>query len=104
MKYLITESQLNKAIFRYLNSRNFVQIQTENNIDFYLPSDFTNYQIRYNMDDGSCSINMDLIDEVLRVFTIAFDKSHETIGEWVAETLETEVTKVDVFAKPGGWF
>jgi len=47
MKYLITESQLDKVIFRYLNNQNFIQIE-RNNIIYFVNSEGDKYgQIRY---------------------------------------------------------
>ena len=40
MKYLITESQLDKIIFRYLDNQNFVKIKKDKEICFlYSPDD-----------------------------------------------------------------
>ncbi len=60
MKYLITESQFDKVIFRYLNNQDFIQIKKNNRI-YFVNSEGDKYaQIRYDKSDGLCYISIDL--------------------------------------------
>ena len=54
MKYLITESKLDKVIFKYLDNQDFIQINKNNSI-YFVNSEGDKYaQIRYVKDDGVC--------------------------------------------------
>jgi len=90
MKYLITESKLNKVIFRYLNNQDFIQINNRFDI-FFLNSEGDEYaQIRY--DDGWCYIDFDLITEISSFFSLERYDSEKVIGKWVENTLKMKVT------------
>ena len=61
MKYLITESQLDKVIFKYLDNQDFIKIVKDNRI-YFVNSEGDEYgQIRYDEDDGWCNIDYNLI-------------------------------------------
>jgi len=69
MKYLITESQLDRVIFRYLNNQDFVQIEN-NNIYFVNSEGDAIAQIKYDKNDGWCYINYKLIEEISSFFSL----------------------------------
>jgi hypothetical protein len=92
MKYLITESQLDKVIFRYLNNRNLIQINRDGSI-YFVNSEGDEYaQIRYDKSDGSCAITYKLIEEISSFFSLRLYDSKEVIGRWVENTLQMKVT------------
>ena len=92
MKYLITESQLDKVIFRYLNNQDFIQIDKDNRI-YFVNSEGDEYaQIRYDEDDGWCNIDYDLIGEISSFFSLQPYDSEQVIGRWVENTLQMKVT------------
>ena len=92
MKYLITESQLDKAIFRYLNNQDFIQIKKRNYI-FFVNSEGDKYgQIRYDEDEW-CYISIDLIEEISSFFSLQPYDSEQVIGRWVENTLQMKVTE-----------
>ena len=92
MKYLITESQLDKAIFRYLNNQDFIQIKKRNYI-FFVNSEGDKYgQIRYDEDEW-CYISIDLIEEISSFFSLGLSGSEQVIGRWVENTLQMKVTE-----------
>ena len=64
MKYLITESQLDRMIFKYLNNQDFIQIVKGNRIYFVNSDDDKYAQIRYDEDDGWCFIHTNLVKEI----------------------------------------
>jgi hypothetical protein len=70
MKYLITESQLDKVIFRYLDIKNFIQIKRGNTIYFVNSEDDKYAQIRYDRNDGWCYIRHGLIYEISSFFSL----------------------------------
>jgi hypothetical protein len=92
MKYLITESQLDKVIFRYLDNQDFIRIERDDKI-YFANSEGDKYaQIRYNKDDGWCYIHYKLVDEISSFFSLEESDSMEVIGRWVENTLQMRVT------------
>ena len=92
MKYLITESQFDKVIFRYLDNQDFIPIEKGDNI-YFVNSEGDEYaQIRYNKDDGWCYIHYKLVDEISSFFSLEESVSMEVIGRWVENTLQMRVT------------
>ena len=99
MKYLITESQFDKVIFRYLDNQDFIQIEKGEYI-YFVNSEGDEYaQIRYNKSDGWCNINIDLLREILSFFSLRRSDSEKVIGRWVENTLQMRVkhTNLDTY-------
>ena len=97
MKYLITESQLDKAVFKYLNNQDFIRIEKGNRI-YFVNSEGDEYaQIKYNKNDGWCFISIDLIKEISSFFSLELTDSKEVIGRWVENTLQMKVTNTYVW-------
>ena len=92
MKYLITESQFDKVIFKYLNNQDFIQIDKNDRIYFVNSEGDEFAQIRYDKSDGWCSVNYDLIQEISSFFSLQESDSKEVIGRWVENTLQMKVT------------
>ena len=93
MKYLITESQLDKIIFKYLDNQDFIQIERSNGI-YFVNSEGDKYaQIKFDKDDGWCGIYYELIDEISAFFSMEESDSKKVIGKWVENTLQMKVTK-----------
>ena len=92
MKYLITESQLDRVIFIYLDNQDFIQIDNGDKI-YFVNSEGDEYaQIRYAKSDGWCYISIDLIKEISSFFSLQRSDSEEVIGRWVENTLQMRVT------------
>ena len=95
MKYIITESQLDKVIFKYLDNQDFIQIKKGNAI-YFANSEGDEYEdslIQY-FRSGDCVINFDLIDEIKKFFSIEFNNSKYVIARWVENTLDRRVKEV----------
>jgi hypothetical protein len=92
MKYLITESQLDKVIFRYLDIKNFIQIKRGNAIYFVNSEDdeYIDTLIEY-FRSGECVISFELIDDIKDFFSIEFDNAKYVIARWVENTLDKRV-------------
>ena len=105
MKYLITESQIDKVIFKYLDNQDFIQIEKTDRI-YFVNSEGDNYgQIRYDTDDGWCAIYADLIKEISNFFSLSNIHSIDVISKWVERTLQMKVTSIRGFqAKTGFLF
>ena len=96
MKYLITESQFDKVIFRYLDNQDFIQIKKGNDI-YFVNSEGDKYaQIRYATSDGWCYINNDLIEEISSFFSLQEFDSKQVIGRWVENKLGINSINVEV--------
>ncbi len=91
MKYLITESQFDKVIFKYLNNQDFIQINFDETIYFLNSVNDVYAQIRFDKKDGWCYINYKLIEEISAFFSMEEDDSESVIGRWVENTLQMEV-------------
>ena len=92
MKYLITESQLDKAIFKYLDNQDFIQINKGERIYFVNSENDKYAQIRYDITDGWCFIYIGLINEISMFFSLQDSDSRQVIGRWVGNTLQMKVT------------
>ena len=92
MKYLITESQREKLIFKYLDNQDFIPIEKGDKI-YFVNSEGDEYaQIRYQKDDGYCFIYYNLVDEISSFFSLEESYSEQVIGRWVENTLQMRVT------------
>ena len=91
MKYLITESQLDKVIFRYLNNQDFIQIEKDNKIYFVNSENDEFGKIRYNKNTKDYYVDYKLIKEVSSFFSLKIFQSQEVIKGWVENTLQMKV-------------
>ena len=92
MKYIITESQFDKVIFKYLDNQHFIKIKKGKRI-YFVNSERDEYaQIRYDKSDGRCYIHIELIEEISKFFSLQESDSKEVIGRWVENTLQMRVT------------
>ena len=86
------DKHLERVIFSYLDSQDFIQIKKNNNI-YFVNSEGDKYaQIRYEEKDGWCYINFDLINEISSFFSLQPYDSEQVIGRWVENTLQMKVT------------
>jgi hypothetical protein len=92
MKYLITESQLDKVIFKYLDNQDFIQIEKNDKVYFVNSEGDEHAQIRFDKDDGWCGIYWRLIIEISAFFSMDEDDCESLIGRWVENTLQMKVT------------
>jgi hypothetical protein len=91
MKYLITESQLDRAVFVYLDNQDFIQIEKRGGI-YFVNSEGDEYaQIKYSI-LGGCTISPELIKEISSFFSLDESDSESAIGRWVGNTLQMKVT------------
>jgi hypothetical protein len=91
MKYLITESQIDNVIFKYLDNQDFIKIKKGDRI-YFVNSEGDEYgQIVYDK-DGRCKIYYNLIKEISSFFSMEDSDSQQVIGRWVENTLQMKVT------------
>jgi len=94
MKYLITESQLDKTIFWYLDNQDFIQIKNNESIYFANSEGDEFAQIRYDMEDGWCMINYELINELSSFFSLDDSDSQDFIALWLENNIQVEVSEI----------
>ena len=93
MKFLITESQIDKVIFKYLDNQDFIQIETDDNI-YFTKSEGDEYaQVRYDKRNGVCYIYWKLIKEISHFFSIEYSDSEQVIGRWSENSLQMKVSE-----------
>jgi len=95
MKLIITESQkdriVEKLVFKYLDNRNYNQIELGDNIYFVKNIDDQYAEIRFDKSDGWCIISYDLVSFFSRTMGIKRSDIEEVVGRWVEHTLQMEV-------------
>jgi hypothetical protein len=96
MKYLITESQLDKAIFRYLDNQDFIKVEYGINIYFVNSENDEYAQIRYDEISRWCTIERDLMKEISSFFSLDNNDSISVIAKWVESKLGLPYRTVDV--------
>ena len=105
MKFLITESQIDNIIFKYLDNQDFIQIvKNKGNRIYFVNSEGDEHaQIRFDK-DGWCYIDYDLIEEISSFFSLQRSDSKQVIGKWVENTLQMKVTNTQKESpRYGGW-
>jgi len=96
MKYLITESQFDKVIFKYLDNQDFVVIKMKNRL-YYVNSEDDEYaQVRYHPKDRWCTIHYDLVDEIGKFFSLDTYQSISVINRWIENKLGIKSINVEV--------
>ena len=97
MKYLITESQINKVIFKYLDNQDFIiKRMSSDNITYFVNSENDEYSdslIQYYR-SGECVMSFELIDEIKEFFSMEFNSSKYVIARWVENTLDRRVKEI----------
>ena len=92
MKYLITESQFDKVVFKYLDNQDFIQIDFDEKIYFVNSVNDVYAQIKYDKNDNWCYVYYKLIEEISTFFSMSHYDSELVIGRWVENTLQMKVT------------
>ena len=105
MKYLITQSQLDKVIFKYLDIQDFVLHDDKKKFNHYihLLNDITDdtAQIGIYVTNAFGEVrnwvyvNGELIQVLSNFFSIDEDECLETIKRWVSNFLNMEVGKIE---------
>ena len=100
MKYLITESQLDKVIFKYLDNQDFIQFKTSESI-YFVNSESDEYaQIRFYK-DGRCYVSYDLYNEISMFFSLQDSDFDKVIVKWVENIIKMEVESIGVAPSSG---
>jgi hypothetical protein len=92
MKFLITESQIDNVIFKYLDNQDFIQINFDEKIYFVNSVNDVYAQIKYDKNNGWCYVYYKLIKEISTFFSMQDSDSESVIGRWVENRLQMKVT------------
>ena len=97
MKYLITESQIDKVIFKYLNNLDLYMIEDKGDYYFYtsnLSWGHSEYPIiAYHKNHDDCFISSSILTEVAEFFSLDLESSLFIIAKWVENKLGIEASK-----------
>jgi hypothetical protein len=91
MKLIITESQKDKIIEKYLTNKNYNQIEIGDNIYFVKNIGDKLAEIRFDKSDGWCGISYDLVSFFSKMMSVERSDVKDVIGRWVEHTLQMEV-------------
>ena len=105
MKYLVTESQLDRVIFKYLDIQDFVLYDDKrkfNNYIYFL-NNITDDTAQISVyvtnalgeDRDWVYVNGELIQVLSNFFSIDEDECLETIIRWVSSVLNMEVSRIE---------
>ena len=98
MKLIITESQkdkiVKKLIFKYLDNRNYNQLEIDDRIYFVKNVGDQYADIIFNKSDGWCGISYELASFFSRMMGIEPSDIRDVIGRWVEHTLQMEVKDI----------
>ena len=95
MKIIISESQLESFIYKYLDMKGLKFFKTSVAYNFYIHhyvSDVGSRQFLISCDmDGDCFIGSILAGDVCSLFSIDPEYSLKVISEWVGNKLDVEI-------------
>ena len=101
MKYLITESKLDKVIFYYLDSQDFTLKEGKSSFYFTDKPSSNDAIILYWEGSGLCTINYEIINIISSLFSLTEFESQELIGKWVENKLGLDVNETSAFDDMG---
>jgi hypothetical protein len=101
MKIIITENQrdnvIEKVVFKYMDKRNYKQLEKGDRIYFVENKGDEYAVIRYDKDDGWCAVSSDLTSFLSRLTSTEEPVITEVIGIWVEDTLQMKVSNTRFF-------
>jgi hypothetical protein len=98
MKYIVSQSQLDKIVFKYLDNQDFIiKRMSGDNITYFVNSEndeFSGGLIQHYRSGGECVMSFELIDEIATFFSMEFNSSKYVISRWVENTLGRRVKEI----------
>ena len=91
MKYLITESQFDKVIFKYLDNQDFVKDATPKEIFFLNSINDEQGVMVFDKKKGMLYISHNLIDEISSFFSISNVHSSNLITNWAQGYIDQRI-------------
>ena len=103
MKIIITEDQrdrvIEKVVFKYLDKRNYIQLDINDKIYFVENEGDEYVVIRYDKDGGWCFISYVLVSFFTKFTNIEKSVIKSIIGRWVEDTLQMKVSNIHIVDK-----
>lgn len=95
MKYLITESQFNNVVFKYLDNQDFVTMEY-GTYEYFLNSENDEYaQIKFSKSSRWCTIERKLMFEIASFFSLEYHEAMSLIARWVESKIGIEFNTVE---------
>ena len=101
MKFEINENKLEKVVFKYLDNKNFIVKETDDDY-YFMENEGDKYaQIRIRKSDKVCFIYYKLADEIESFFSIESSMAENVLIRYVENTLNIKVPYTFIrFKKP----
>ena len=96
MKFLITESQINNVVFKYLDNQDFVKDATKDDIFFLNSINDEQGVIVFNKKKGMLYISWALRDEIASFFSINGSHSLNLIIDWAQGHIDQKIGRAHV--------
>jgi hypothetical protein len=95
MKYVITESQREKIIFKYLDNQDLIQ-KEYGTYEYFLNSENDEYaQIKFNERSRWCTIEKELMVEIASFFSLEYREAMSLITKWVENKVGVEFNTIE---------
>ena len=94
MKFLITESQLEKTIFRYLDNQDFIHIEKDDVLYFFNSKNDEYAKIKYNIKNDKCMVDVGLIIEISDFFSLDMYEVKDIVKEWFENKIDRKIGSV----------
>jgi hypothetical protein len=97
MKFEIGENKLEKVIFHYLDNKNFIIKETDDDY-YFLENEGDEYgQIMITKYDTVCLINRKLVEEIESFFSIKTPMASNVLTKYVENTLNIKVSYTEFY-------
>ena len=88
MKYLITQSQLNKIIFKYLDKKDYFHLEDQGDILFWPSEMHWREHLSYAIiathhKSKDCYISCSLLEEISSFFSVSVEESAYLVASWI---------------------
>ena len=97
MKIIISESQLEKSVYKYLDMKDPYVLKTSHSYMFFTSrqtiEDGENPIMNYSIGDKDCFISSDFASDVANMFSLYPENALSIISDWVENKLGVEVTR-----------
>jgi hypothetical protein len=92
MNFEINENKLQKIVFKYVDNKNYVIKETDDDY-YFLENEGDEYaQIRVRKNDMLCFIYNELTEEIKSFFSIEYPMVKDVLTRYVENTLNIEVS------------
>ena len=96
MKYLITESQFEKTIFKFIDMKDPYIFKTSHSYFFFTSRESMKGGespiMKYDIEDEDCFISSDFARSVATMFSLYPDNALSIISDWIENKLDVKIT------------